>query len=147
MLLSLCVFAAASLLSAKSHADLQKYVDKPEPAFEWQIKTQTGREQTGERIYDLQFVSQTWRGEKWRHQLQVYQPADATPGAKMLLWVTGGSASAQTNALGLELARKIKAPVAFVYHIPNQPLLEGNLREDDLIAETFVRYLESGDDN
>ena len=53
MLLSLCVFAAASLLSAKSHADLQKYVDKPEPAFEWQIKTQTGREQTGERIYDL----------------------------------------------------------------------------------------------
>ena len=52
-----------------------------------------------------------------------------------------------TNALGLELARKIKAPVAFVYHIPNQPLLEGNLREDDLIAETFVRYLKSEDDN
>jgi PhoPQ-activated pathogenicity-related protein len=37
--------------------------------------------------------------------------------------------------------RTIKAPVAFVYHIPNQPLLEGKLREDDLIAETFIRYL------
>jgi len=147
ILLSLCVFAAASLIAPKSHADLQKYVDKPEPAFEWQVKTKIGREQTGDRIYDLQFVSQTWRGEKWRHQLQVYQAADATPGAKMFLWVTGGSASAQTNALGLELARKIKAPVAFVYHIPNQPLLEGNLREDDLIAETFVRYLKSEDDN
>jgi PhoPQ-activated pathogenicity-related protein len=147
ILLSLCVFAAASLISPKSHADLQRYVDKPEPAFEWQVKTKIGREQTGDRIYDLQFVSQIWRGENWRHQLQVYQPADATPGAKMFLWVTGGSASAQTNALGLELARKIKAPVAFVYHIPNQPLLEGNLREDDLIAETFVRYLKSEDDN
>ena len=147
ILLSLCVFAAASLIAPKSHADLQRYVDKPEPAFEWQVKNKIGREQTGDRIYDLQFVSQTWRGEKWRHQLQVYQPADATPGAKMFLWVTGGSASAQTNALGLELARKIKAPVAFVYHIPNQPLLEGNLREDDLIAETFVRYLKSEDDN
>jgi len=147
VLLSLCVFAAVSLISAKSHADLKKFVDKPEPAFEWQVKTQIGREQTGERIYDLQFVSQTWRGEKWRHQLQVYQPADAAPSAKMLLWVTGGSASPQTNALGLELARKIKAPVAFVYHVPNQPLLEGNLREDDLIAETFVRYLNSGDDS
>jgi PhoPQ-activated pathogenicity-related protein len=147
ILLSLCVLAAASLISSKSHADLQRYVDKPEPAFEWQVKAKIGREQTGDRIYDLQFVSQTWRGEKWRHQLQVYQPADATPGAKMFLWVTGGSASAQTIALGLELARKIKAPVAFVYHIPNQPLLEGNLREDDLIAETFVRYLKSEDDN
>ncbi len=147
ILLSLCVFAAATLISPDSHADLQKYLDKPEPAFEWQVKTKIAREQSGDRIYDLQFVSQTWRGEKWRHQLQVYQPADATPAAKMLLWVTGGSASAQTNALGLELARKIKAPVAFVYHIPNQPLLEGNLSEDDLIAETFVRYLKSGDDN
>jgi PhoPQ-activated pathogenicity-related protein len=46
----------------------------------------------------------------------------------------------------MDLARKIKAPVAFVYHIPNQPLLEGNLREDDLIAETFVRYLKSRDE-
>jgi PhoPQ-activated pathogenicity-related protein len=147
ILLSLCVFAAASLISPISHADLQRYVDKPEPAFEWQLKTNIGREQIGDRIYDLEFVSQIWRGEKWRHQLQVYWPADATPSNKMLLWVTGGSASAQTNALGLELARKIKAPVAFVYHIPNQPLLEGKLSEDDLIAETFVRYLKSGDDN
>ena len=146
-LVSLCVFAAASLISPISHADLQRYVDKPEPAFEWQVKSKIGREQSGDRIYDLQFVSQIWRGEKWRHQLQVYRPADATPSNKMLLWVTGGSASAQTNALGLELARKIKAPVAFVYHIPNQPLLEGKLSEDDLIAETFVRYLKSGDDN
>ena len=121
ILLSLCVFAAASLISRRSHADLQKYVDKPESAFEWQMKTRIGSEQSGDRIYDLQFVSQTWRGEKWRHQLQVYQAADATPGAKMFLWVTGGSASAQTNALGLELARKMKVPVAFVYHVPNQP--------------------------
>src|SRR5215207_7522272 len=139
IILSLCVFAAAGLISSNSHADLQKYVDNPEPAFEWQVKNNIVREASGERIYDLEFVSQTWRREKWRHQLQVYQPAGATPAAKMLLWVTGGSASAQSNALGLELARKIKAPVAFVYHIPNQPLLEGNLSEDDLIAETFVR--------
>ena len=147
VLLSFCVFAAATLISPDSHADLQKYLDKPEPAFEWQMKNKIAREQSGDRIYDLEFVSQTWRGEKWRHQLQVYQPANAIPAAKMLLWVTGGSASAQTSALGLDLARKIKAPVAFVYHIPNQPLLEGKLSEDDLIAETFVRYLKSGDDS
>jgi len=49
--------------------------------------------------------------------------------------------------MGMELARKIRAPVAFLYHVPNQPLLEGNLREDDLIAETFVRYLKTKDEN
>jgi PhoPQ-activated pathogenicity-related protein len=37
--------------------------------------------------------------------------------------------------------------VAFLYHIPNQPLLENQLREDDLIAETFVRYLKTRDEN
>ena len=61
---------------------------------------QIAREQSGDRIYDLEFVSQTWRGEKWRHQLQVYQPANAIPAAKMLLWVTGGSASAKRAPWG-----------------------------------------------
>ena len=65
----------------------------------------------------------------------------------LFLWVTGGSASAGLRPLGLELARKIRAPVAFLYHIPNQPLLERQLREDDLIAETFVRYLKTKDEN
>jgi len=65
----------------------------------------------------------------------------------MLLWITGGSANPANISLGLELARKIGVPVAFLYRIPNQPLLEGNLREDDLIAETFVRYLKTKDEN
>src|SRR5438093_4976357 len=46
----------------------------------------------------------------------------------------------------MELARKTRAPVAFLYHIPNQPLLDGK-KEDALIAETFVRYLKTKDEN
>jgi PhoPQ-activated pathogenicity-related protein len=145
--LAIFVLTAAGLIATPSAADLQKYVNKPEPAFEWQLKEKIHREQSGEQIYDLQFVSQLWHGKKWQHQLQIYRPADAAPKPAMFLWVTGGSASPESTSLGLELARKIRAPVAFVYHIPNQPLLEGNLREDDLIAETFVRYLKSEDEN
>ncbi len=143
--LTLYAYAGVNLNAASGWADLQEYVRKPEPAFEWQLKSKI--ERSDERIYDLQFVSQVWQGEKWRHQLQIYRPANAAPSATMFLWVTGGGATPESISLGMELARKIKAPVAFVYHIPNQPLLEGNLREDDLIAETFVRYLKSGDES
>lgn len=143
--LALWAFAGVSLTAASSSADLQSYVNKSESAFEWQLKNKL--EQSGDRIDDLQFVSQVWQGMKWQHQLQIYRPADAPPASTMFLWVTGGGAAPQTRLLGLELARKSKAPVAFLYHIPNQPLLEGELREDDLIAETFVRYLKSEDEN
>ncbi len=39
----------------------------------------------------------------------------------------------------------MKAPVAFLFGIPNQPLLGGKT-EDGLIAETFVRYLQTKDE-
>jgi PhoPQ-activated pathogenicity-related protein len=145
IVLALCAFAIAGLTATPSSADLQKYVSKPEPSFEWQVKNKI--EQSGDGIYDLQFVSQVWQSKKWQHQLQIYRPAETAPSSTMFLWVTGGAATPQSVSLGMDLARKIKAPVAFVYHIPNQPLLEGNLREDDLIAETFVRYLKSRDES
>jgi PhoPQ-activated pathogenicity-related protein len=143
---ALCAFATIGFIATPSAADLQTYINKPEPASEWQLKNKTDRGQSGDRIYDLQFVSQVWQGKKWQHQLQIYRPANTGPSATIFLWVTGGAATSESLSLGLELARKIQAPVAFVYHIPNQPLLEGNLREDDLIAETFARYLKSEDD-
>jgi PhoPQ-activated pathogenicity-related protein len=111
------------------------------------LKDKIDNGQSGDRIYDVYFVSQTWQEIKWEHQLQIYQPRDVAPNSTLFLWVTGGSARPAHIALGMELARKIKAPVAFLYHIPNQPLLENKLREDDLIAETFVRYLKTKDEN
>jgi PhoPQ-activated pathogenicity-related protein len=139
------VFLAVVFVPVRSRADLEDYIRKPEPQFGWKLNEKI--DQAGDRIYDLHFVSQTWQGITWEHQLQVYQPVGAAPNATTLLWVTGGSANPVYVSLGLELARKIGAPVAFLYHIPNQPLLEGKLREDDLIAETFVRYLKTKDEN
>ena len=54
----------------------------------------------------------------------------------MLIYITGRW-SLLNPAMGFELARQIKAPIAILYNIPNQPLLGGK-KEDALIAETFV---------
>jgi PhoPQ-activated pathogenicity-related protein len=142
------VMLSAVLFSTPLFADLEQYVSRPEPEFSWSLKEKIRVEQTGDLIYDLGFVSQVWQGNKWEHQLQIYVPRDSGRNSTtMFIWVTGGSATPSYIDLGLSLARKIGAPVAFLYNIPNQPLLENNLREDDLIAESFVRYLKTKDEN
>ena len=138
--------AGSSLFATAAWADLETFIRKPEPHFSWKQNGRSGQA-AGDRIYDLDFVSQTWQGNNWQHKLQIYQPAGVAPAAMMFLWVTGGSATPAQVGFAMELARKSRASVAFLYHIPNQPLLEGQLREDDLIAETFVRYLKTKDEN
>ena len=122
---------------------LANYVNRPEPKFRWEVRER--KSAGGARIFDLALVSQEWHSIVWEHQLQVYQPEGAQPAATMLLWNQGGAASDRSIAFGMDLARRIKTPVAFLYGIPNQPLLGGK-KEDTLIAETFVRHLETKDD-
>jgi PhoPQ-activated pathogenicity-related protein len=128
--------------TSSARADLFDYVKKPDDSFSWQLKSK--KELPDGTVYDLHLVSQTWQGIKWEHDLQVYLPKGVKPGAKMLLWNQGGKANAASALFGMELAKRSGAPVAFLFGIPNQPLLGGKT-EDKLIAETFVRYLETKD--
>src|SRR5262245_50417873 len=64
----------------------------------------------------------------------------------MLLWNQGGKASPTSTFMAMRVAQQSKSPVAFLYGVPNQPLLDGK-KEDALIAETFVRYLKTKDEN
>jgi PhoPQ-activated pathogenicity-related protein len=143
-----CLFALGGVLAlawaVPARGDLNEYVKKPEPAFTWKLNGQRVTEQG--TVYDLHFVSQVWQGIKWEHQLQVYQPKGVAPNATMLLYNTGGGANPGNMGFGMALAQRVKAPVAFLFHIPNQPLL-GELKEDALIAETFVRFLNTKDEN
>lgn len=138
----LFVFGVVGLSPAR--ADLHEYVKRPESVFEWRLVEK--KETPQGIVYDLQMTSQNWQNIVWKHQIQIYQPTGVEPNKTMLLWNTGGNASPANQAFALELAKRIKAPVAFLYNIPNQPLL-GNKKEDALIAETFVRYLETKDEN
>ena len=132
-----------SLATAWPERILLDYVKKPDDTFAWKLKEKINH--PAGTVYDLELVSQTWQGIKWEHQLQVYVPTGVKPTETIVLWNQGGKASPTTILVGMEMAKKANAPVAFLFGIPNQPLFEGKLKEDALIAETFVRYLKTGD--
>ena len=134
-------------LSARAEApkpptDLVDYVKKNDDAFAWKqaekIETETGI------VYQLELSSQKWQGFTWTHKVQIFVPKNVKPQATMVLWNQGGTPNVGSGLFGLQLAQKIGAPVAFLFGNPNQPLFDGK-KEDALIAETFVRYLETKD--
>jgi PhoPQ-activated pathogenicity-related protein len=136
-------FALMPFLAVGSaRADLADYVKKPDVSFVWELRKKT--EVPGATIYNLRLVSQTWHGITWEHDLQVFLPTGCKPGERMLLWNTGGKPSPASILMAIDLADKTRAPVAFLFGIPNQPLL-GDKKEDALIAETFVRALKDKD--
>lgn len=122
--------------------ELAKYVAKPEPAYAWKLKDKA--ESDAGKLYLLSMTSQTWQGIVWEHELQVFAPKGVDAPTGFLLINTGGKPNAPMVLVGTELARKMQLPVAVLYGVPKQPLFGGK-REDALIAETFVQYLDSGD--
>jgi PhoPQ-activated pathogenicity-related protein len=122
-------------------SELTDYVSKPDNSFSWKVSDRVTTDLG--TVYTIDLVSQTWHDVKWDHKLQVYQPKSAKPQSTMVLWNQGGTPGISSGVLGLEIAAKINAPVAFLFGVPKQPLY--GKTEDGLIAETFVRYLETKD--
>lgn len=146
--LSLALVAVvASTSAAQSPAippDLENYVKRAEPDYAWKLVDKS--EADGNTVYLYHLTSQKWHDEVWDHDLQVFVPKEVTNKSGMVLLNTGGKANKEsaTAIIGLELSRRVKAPVAILWGIPKQPLYDGK-KEDALIAETFVRYLETKD--
>lgn len=142
LLLSLLAPGFARAEAPKPPTDLVDYVTKADKSFAWKKAGKV--DSPGGTAYELELTSQKWQDITWTHKLQVFVPKDAKPQATMVLWNQGGSPNPTSALLGLEIAKRVGAPVAFLYGIPNQPLFDGK-REDALIAETFVKYLETKD--
>ena len=131
-----------------ARAGLDEYVKRPDPAYAWKA---VGQEVTGSgTVYSLDLTSQVWQGIAWKHRARIYEPTEVKYPGSMLLFITGGNTESQAgagdHAMGFGLARLCGARVVVLPQVPNQPLLGGK-SEDTLIAETFVRYLETKDEN
>jgi PhoPQ-activated pathogenicity-related protein len=126
--------------SAPASADLLAYLRKPDPAFAW--RAANARDLGAGTVHALHLVSQQWQGASWQHDLHLYVPKHSERHSTVLLFVTGGGGGVDESAM--RLANSVQAPVAVLHDVPNQPLLNGKY-EDDLIAESFLRYLATGD--
>jgi PhoPQ-activated pathogenicity-related protein len=134
--------AAASV--PRAAADLRSYVNADDRAYGWEHIAQTNHPD-GAVVHDLRFTSQVWQGIPWRHRLQIAAPlAMPEPPALILLLIAGTGAAERERRDGISMAQALRAPVAILYDVPNQPLF-GGLVEDDLLAHTFVRFLETQD--
>lgn len=127
---------------------IDRYVAKPEPAYRWTLDEKS--QQGGITIYRMELTSQVWQDITWKHSLTVYEPANLAIDDHAILFISGGSGDGQPrideHLLAISIANLAGGRVAMLKHVPNQPLLDGR-KEDDLISESWLRYLETGDEN
>ncbi len=135
-------------LAKPARAGLKEYVQKPDSTFAFKL-AETIASKEGS-VYLIELTSQTWKGITWKHLLRVYEPKGKLRDDAMVLVIAGGNHDSRPNANdhkdGFELAMLCGARVVVLPQVPNQPLLDGKT-EDELIAETFVRYLDTKDED
>jgi PhoPQ-activated pathogenicity-related protein len=152
---ALCSFMAAACLNTVLAQEpaagelptaLQDYVAAKDDAFSWKIRSSD--ERNGCLIYDIDLTSQVWQGITWKHAMSAFVPDGVRHTDTVLLFITGGSNGGRPGdddlVMGAKLATLAQMPVAFLHQVPNQPLL-GNRKEDDLISETFLKYIDTKD--
>ena len=89
--------------------------------------------------------SQTWRGIDWKHDLVVIEPKRRNFDGRCILEITGDNVSDEDLIWAKQLADLSGYPVAILMQVPNQPLFD--LEEDDLIALTYEKFLDGGDED
>ena len=147
----LCLALAATMFVAPfARAGLDDYVKKADSAFAWKFE-ETIATPAGS-FHRITLTSQIWQGITWKHQLCIFEPKTITNPEAMVLFITGGSNNkidevrGGDTLIGFAIANACQSRVAVLAQVPNQPLL-GDKTEDTLIAETFVRYLETKDES
>src|SRR5262245_5414236 len=150
------MFSAAAALGQETALD--RYIAKPDPAYSWKLPgTAQGN---GYKAFILELTSQTWRSTAevdrpvWKHWLTIVRP-DAVTTSKALLFIGGGNNNGpqpkEPSERLVTFATETRSVVAELGMVPNQPLFFADSKdkgrsEDDLIAYSRVKQIQTGDD-
>ncbi len=148
---TLTVLFASLAAAASLRADLESYVKAPDECFAFKIEKTLEVPGTGS-ILTVRLTSQKWQGIEWQHWLSIIRPEKTAHPETALLVISGGSIkkdppeklSREAMVLA-SIAQRTGSVVAVLQQVPNQPLFE-KLKEDALIAYTFEKFLDSGDE-
>jgi PhoPQ-activated pathogenicity-related protein len=135
---------------------LDDYVEAADDSYEWKVVRE--KETPDLKTVVIDMVSQTWRDRDdvdrpvWRHWLVVTSPKQRKTNVGLLL-IGGGRNGSGPPEEASDMVRKIAqatgAVVAELRMVPNQPLVfqgdDQGRTEDDLIAYTWEKFLETGD--
>ena len=137
---------------------LDRYVAAPDASFRFEVAATIPAE--GATVTLLDLTSQQWlTGAEvdepvWRHWLTVIRPPVVTSDTA-LLFITGGARTrprpSEAPADLLRIARTTSTVVAELRMVPNQPIVfrddpaKKERVEDDFIAYTWNKFLETGD--
>lgn len=152
-LLAAWALAAGASPDSPPETALADYVAAPDSSYAWRVNARFAP--AGADVVELRLHSQTWRDTLWKHQLYLIRPDGVDADSSQAVLIIGGgrwrseydgppAAELPEDAgLYIGIAEQLEAIVAVVAQVPFQPMFER--REDDLIAYTFERYLETGD--
>ena len=142
--------------TAEERTALDEYIAKPDPSYSWRLgETKEAKDHT---VYSIELTSQTWRTAEevdrpvWKHWLIIVKPKGVTSKTGFL-FVSGGSHRETppdtVEPRILAIAKASNTVVAELKNVPNQPLVFKEagrpMVEDDLIAFTWKKYLETKD--
>ena len=160
LLLSCAAFLlVASVRATAEETALDRYIAAPDAVYSWKLASTIKGE--GYTTYVLDLTSQTWRSEKdvdrpvWKHWISIVKP-DQVKRKTAFLFIGGGSnrdkMPQQAPVRVADLATYTGSVVAELGTVPNQPLFftdskEEGRSEDNLIALTRVKYMETSDPN
>lgn len=129
--------ATAILLSAMTAStDLDRFLAQPLPPLQIEIVAKDPKRT------EARFVSQTWQGSSWSHSLTIDRAVPYNTSETAILIITGDRVDRSDRPYSEALAKASGLTVVTLFNVPNQPLF--GRREDDLIAHTFERFIETG---
>ncbi len=133
----LSAIVASMVMSAPSDRPLLDYLAIPQKGLP------TAKLTSNNGIDEITFCSQMWQKQLWSHRILMKVPKGAEKSETAILYITGdGPFRGDLVDINL-LSNATGMPIMMLFNIPNQPIWE--MKEDDLIAHTFTKYLETGD--